>query len=282
MLRYIALMRAKQKSPLAFWKHVNVKPYLFQLNTDKSRFHTGIMKLCSAEKENTSALDDASLALSSSNDVNVLRKKTIKCSICGENGHNRRTCPKSRNDTLQAGLFDNLSDSAVDKLVDEYYSAWITKYRLLINQMSRDFIEEDSYREEADLRMIDMEVWQVFIGKFRRGFILDPIGYASSKREFLHFAKYLDDILQLKRAFPMTALMEDSEKHYNEKIQFAKNKIFELLLARAQLELKEVIHAESILRTATDLRNPSEWYPFTRLLKRKIIYHGGPTNSGQC
>ena len=27
--------------------------------------------------------------------------------------------------------------------------------------------------------------------------------------------------------------------------------------------------------------NPSEWYPIARALRRKIIYHAGPTNSGK-
>jgi ATP-dependent RNA helicase SUPV3L1/SUV3 len=31
----------------------------------------------------------------------------------------------------------------------------------------------------------------------------------------------------------------------------------------------------------TDLKKPHEWYPLTRIMKRKIIFHGGPTNSGK-
>jgi len=27
--------------------------------------------------------------------------------------------------------------------------------------------------------------------------------------------------------------------------------------------------------------NPSEWYPIARALRRKVIYHAGPTNSGK-
>ena len=30
-----------------------------------------------------------------------------------------------------------------------------------------------------------------------------------------------------------------------------------------------------------DLRRPHEWYPMARALKRRIIYHAGPTNSGK-
>ncbi|KAM3569315.1 hypothetical protein VYU27_008589 [Nannochloropsis oceanica] len=30
-----------------------------------------------------------------------------------------------------------------------------------------------------------------------------------------------------------------------------------------------------------DMRLPHDWYPYARLMRRKIVYHGGPTNSGK-
>ena len=35
-----------------------------------------------------------------------------------------------------------------------------------------------------------------------------------------------------------------------------------------------------VLAQSADLRLPHMWYPVTRLMKRKIMYHAGPTNSG--
>jgi len=35
------------------------------------------------------------------------------------------------------------------------------------------------------------------------------------------------------------------------------------------------------LRELTDLRLPHEWFPRAAAMKRKIIYHAGPTNSGK-
>lgn len=32
---------------------------------------------------------------------------------------------------------------------------------------------------------------------------------------------------------------------------------------------------------AVDLSSPHEWYPVARSLRRRIIYHAGPTNSGK-
>jgi ATP-dependent RNA helicase SUPV3L1/SUV3 len=36
-----------------------------------------------------------------------------------------------------------------------------------------------------------------------------------------------------------------------------------------------------MLDNKTDLTKPHEWYPHARLNRRKVIYHGGPTNSGK-
>ncbi|XP_055333988.1 ATP-dependent RNA helicase SUPV3L1, mitochondrial-like [Paramacrobiotus metropolitanus] len=35
------------------------------------------------------------------------------------------------------------------------------------------------------------------------------------------------------------------------------------------------------LRKISDLRSPANWYPEARLLRRKVIFHAGPTNSGK-
>jgi ATP-dependent RNA helicase SUPV3L1/SUV3 len=35
------------------------------------------------------------------------------------------------------------------------------------------------------------------------------------------------------------------------------------------------------MRECADLRLPHLWYPVARSMKRKIVYHAGPTNSGK-
>ena len=37
----------------------------------------------------------------------------------------------------------------------------------------------------------------------------------------------------------------------------------------------------SALARGVDLTNPQTWYPLARMMKRKVIFHGGPTNSGK-
>eukprot|EP00741_Cyanophora_paradoxa_P014710 tig00020816_g14188.t1 len=41
------------------------------------------------------------------------------------------------------------------------------------------------------------------------------------------------------------------------------------------------VEAFRVLREAADLRQPHTWYPAARELRRRIIYHAGPTNSGK-
>lgn len=44
---------------------------------------------------------------------------------------------------------------------------------------------------------------------------------------------------------------------------------------------EQLIERYRILDAQTDLTKPQDWYPRSRLDRRKIIYHGGPTNSGK-
>jgi ATP-dependent RNA helicase SUPV3L1/SUV3 len=54
-----------------------------------------------------------------------------------------------------------------------------------------------------------------------------------------------------------------------------------MVIKDAEKELAEAIVAHKALCMTSDLRIPHEWYPYARLIKRKIYYHGGPTNSGK-
>jgi ATP-dependent RNA helicase SUPV3L1/SUV3 len=63
-----------------------------------------------------------------------------------------------------------------------------------------------------------------------------------------------------------------------------------MLKARPYIELftdfilryyEEEFEASKQLSQITDLTMPHEWFPEARLLKRKVFYHMGPTNSGK-
>jgi ATP-dependent RNA helicase SUPV3L1/SUV3 len=57
--------------------------------------------------------------------------------------------------------------------------------------------------------------------------------------------------------------------------------LYDIMIKDAEVELRDIIREHQLLLNTTDMRLPHEWYPYARLMKRKIIFHGGPTNSGK-
>ena len=54
------------------------------------------------------------------------------------------------------------------------------------------------------------------------------------------------------------------------------------LVARtAEMLFPEEVALARKMRSSADLRSPHEWYPEARKLKRKVVFHAGPTNSGK-
>jgi hypothetical protein len=63
--------------------------------------------------------------------------------------------------------------------------------------------------------------------------------------------------------------------------QSAAEKLFEVLYRNASSDLAHVITANQLLSSQTNMQAPHDWYPYPRIMKRKVIFHGGPTNSGK-
>lgn len=57
--------------------------------------------------------------------------------------------------------------------------------------------------------------------------------------------------------------------------------LYDIAMRSAEVELKDLICDHKIMFDTSDMRVPHEWYPYARLMKRKVIFHGGPTNSGK-
>lgn len=54
------------------------------------------------------------------------------------------------------------------------------------------------------------------------------------------------------------------------------------LVARAaEVYFGEDVSTARAMRDTADLRQPHQWYPLARSMKRRIVYHAGPTNSGK-
>lgn len=81
----------------------------------------------------------------------------------------------------------------------------------------------------------------------------------------------------------------ESSRNENEKamvndsplLEETKKYLFNAIISRAEVELEDVIAAYQTLCLTSDLRLPHLWYPLARVMKRRVIYHGGPTNSGK-
>jgi len=137
-----------------------------------------------------------------------------------------------------------------------------------VNKIFKHITEDEGLQKLAASRYIDGPSWKGFVNTFRRRIIKEPTEAMGSQKALQDFTAKLDDTIATKDdTLAISA--------------FGNYVVESILLPRAEVELKEVIESYRLLSTATDLRVPHEWYPKTRLIKRKIIYHGGPTNSGK-
>jgi len=165
--------------------------------------------------------------------------------------------------------------AAMESKCQDYLQDWTTKYRLSINQIARELVDNSIYVAKAEQKMIESQTWQIFINNFRRSLTLEPLEFINDRVEFLKVAEILDEALQQRRAQAIT-LNSDAFPFSKDSM----DRIFSFALKRAEIDLHDTIHTQRVLQNTTDLRVPHEWYPFTRITKRKIIFHGGPTNSG--
>ena len=78
-----------------------------------------------------------------------------------------------------------------------------------------------------------------------------------------------------------TSNMYKMPKQYANEVEIIKKNIFDILISNAQKDLVDMRMAYKTFFNSSDLRVPHEWYPLARIMRRKIIFHGGPTNSGK-
>lgn len=57
--------------------------------------------------------------------------------------------------------------------------------------------------------------------------------------------------------------------------------LYPMFRAHVATEHRDELDLMRRLRAETDMRSPEAWYPLARSMKRRVIYHGGPTNSGK-
>jgi hypothetical protein len=150
-------------------------------------------------------------------------------------------------------------------------------YRLSIDTLIDSISSDDNlYKNEIKKRNIDGVNWTNFLNKARRTLIKQPETFLSPSTELIELRNIIQTltkditdeshILRIRR-----------RSSYDSSV----NRLFEMILNKAELELKHIISANKALSSSLYLCQPIEWYPLARMMKRKIIYHGGPTNSGK-
>lgn len=68
---------------------------------------------------------------------------------------------------------------------------------------------------------------------------------------------------------------------FHARASFYERHALPLLGAVAEAQFAEQVSAARLMRRSADLSSPHMWYPRARAIKRRIIFHAGPTNSGK-
>lgn len=171
---------------------------------------------------------------------------------------------------------------------------------MAINVMMREIAEDREFEAEAKTRFIDSRNWLLYVSTFRRQMVKEPVKALGGGKLLIDLCQMLDDdnLLTLdamgrplpNRSGDSTSSGTDSntsakavlsQEEKEKRKQECKSFLFNIMIVDAEKVLAEAIVGYRTLCETSDLRIPHEWYPYARLMKRKIIYHGGPTNSGK-
>jgi hypothetical protein len=161
---------------------------------------------------------------------------------------------------------------------------WSLKYHLPINACIKLIENEASYRTRVeDDHNIPFDRWLAYLQRTRRKLIKEPESMLSTA-DIIYFQQSFDnlsfvkDSRFLRSSDNLAPIIVCEDKAV---LQSCSVKLFTLCLKQAEKELSKTISFQKLLQASSDLRLPHEWYPYARLMKRKIYFHGGPTNSGK-
>lgn len=145
---------------------------------------------------------------------------------------------------------------------------WLEQYLGSVNRIFREVVEDEGISATVAAKWIDRSSWINYINSYRRRVIKDPIeAFGGSQAALDHFT---GELTLFKSAADPTEVTNRLKSY-----------LVDLVLPKAEVDLRDIIASHKTLESQTDLRIPHEWYPATRLMKRNFIYHGGPTNSGK-
>lgn len=140
-------------------------------------------------------------------------------------------------------------------------------YRVCIRDIIFKISKNSSIIEIVKQKHVGQRSWNNFCFSYRRRMSTDP-SLVMNPKELKHFLTTMERFLQKDE----TALVGDNE---------LSDIVTDNMLNTMEVDLQEEIASAKTMLSCSDLRIPHEWYAPARLMKRKIIYHGGPTNSGK-
>lgn len=142
---------------------------------------------------------------------------------------------------------------------------WVER-REAVNSIFAHLVREPSVRTRIKEMHIDSRNWNAFANTFRRSIIKAPEALLTNVEEL----KTVETAIRRVLADPKTETVKDCAEI-----------VFSSMLKQAEQDLKLIIMANATLSQAEYMTSPKQWFPLARMMKRKIIYHGGPTNSGK-
>ncbi|CAH0513263.1 unnamed protein product [Peronospora belbahrii] len=139
---------------------------------------------------------------------------------------------------------------------------WPSDLAQRVHRRMRNFPRNYEVKELVIEAGMNPAEWTVAASSFRKSLLAEPFQYFENQTELLAFGRDLDNV-----------------KGYNSFIFYP----YFLDYAKAKNYLtRDSDNANALsLQQITDLRLPHEMYPFATAMKRRIIYHEGPTNSGK-
>ncbi|TDH69466.1 hypothetical protein CCR75_008696 [Bremia lactucae] len=167
----------------------------------------------------------------------------------------RFTCPfKDTNVPLHVPLCRQFSSTPNIK--------WPSEIAKRIHRRMRHFPRNSQAKELIMEAGMNAAEWAMASSSFRKSFLKEPFQYFENQAELESFGRVLDDKTR-----------HSSFIFYPYFVDYAKAQNY----VPTDPEKTKALSLQQL----TDLRLPHQMYPFATAMKRKIIYHAGPTNSGK-
>ncbi|KAG1705594.1 hypothetical protein DVH05_003281 [Phytophthora capsici] len=174
---------------------------------------------------------------------------------------NSNYTPSYANVTLRVPLQSSYSTAAaVAKETSRI--KWPSELAKRVHRRMRNFPRNYEVKELVVEAGMNPAEWALAASSFRKSFLSEPSKYFEDQEELMAFGRDLDDV-----------------KRHNSFIFYPY--FLDFIKTNNYLVTNEENDNALSLQKLTDLRLPHEMYPFATAIKRKIIYHVGPTNSGK-